>query len=819
MIKLFYTLSLSILVLNIYGQQTNTATKKTNKISGFVLNQKTNLPIGYATITILNFADSTIFAVTLSDTSGFFSISTPFQSGYYIKATSMGYKQKVIRSSLSQNDDSTLPRIEKIYLNEDVTFLKNIKITEKRHLIEAINGGYLYNADLNLSSTNGTVRDFLRNLPGVTLNSYGEILFRGNPGVNIYIDGRPTHLASSDLANYLQQLNANDIKSIAVYDNPSAKFDASGTAGIIDIKFKSNTINGRFGDYSIGAATHDKYNFSFRGNLKQKRLSFYINPSFRHENYRSYTSNNYENKTNPDSAYYYRYSNESTNRPADWLNINSGLDYSFDSVNTINTTVQFIGYRASNPNNLIENIFNKANQIQSSYSTNQVYKFNGDRFIYDLNYTHKFKFNKQITFDFNSYYFTRKELRNLTTSHFSSINLPIGSPINENRNNDLKTLLVSFSTDYEQKIRKSDKLQFGLKVLNTNNSNNFVNEFFDFSTQRYILSPLSSNVFHYNEGVYSAYTSFLKVYKKFSLQLGVRSEITNLAFKSDNINNKNTDSTYINYFPSFQLKYSVNKSLDVSFNIGRRIDRPPYFYFNPFIDITNPKVEKSGNPYLRPSLSTNYSIFVTKRLNEKHMIISAINLYVIKNAFEYFTQKLGDIYINSPQNFKESRYLGVFFDVEDDFFKFWHVSTNFSFFKTTYDASNLNVISPNKLISSNISMSNNLPLKKTLSIQLNASYQSPGNLPGGRYAEVFTSDFALRKNFPNKKILLSINLSDIFNTARLSNNDITTYLQSQNYTKYESRVLSIRVSKNFGKRIDNHIRHINLEDNSRLSNN
>ncbi|MES2006388.1 MAG: outer membrane beta-barrel family protein [Bacteroidota bacterium] len=771
----------------------------------------------YATLLFKGRSDSSAKKTVVTDSMGLFTTTLNFNEGT-VEVYALGYKKNITKFSFGSEAISFIA----LHLQGDPKYLDNVTVNTKRKLIETIPGGYEYNAELNISAGNGTANNLLQQVPGITVDTKG-ILLRGSPGVNVYIDGKPTNISGKEVLAYLQQISATDIKSVAVYIVPSAKFDAQGSAGIIDIRMKRNLLQGKFGSYDIGISTHDKYNASARINYKTEKVSFFLNGGLRHDNNRSTVTTEIVNKLSADSARYNRFYSETPDRKGNSANINTGIDVLLDKHNSIGGSFKWYSSSSSYVSSLLGNVQNGSFQQRSNYLINQYSEGSGDRFMYDLNFIHDFKKEgRKFTIDFNRYDY--KRLSDLSTVSFFSKTTVTGDSLSTQRKQTNAAGHVTFvQLDYSDVFKNKMSFETGMKLNFATNNNLYKDYLQDNSTKQYNLQIATSNDFWYDENVYSGYINIRRSLKKISYQIGIRAELTRVDFKSLDYNvpkhQLGYDSSYLNIFPNIYFKYQVKPSFDIALSMSKRIERPYFNYLNPFADNSNPYLINSGNPYLIPINVSTINLSIAKAWKDKHsLLFSAAYLY-LRNAFDYMTLRSDTnnlVYINKPVNFNSGGVFGLFANGSNQVAKWLRLNSSVSVYRKAYNAENLNIVLPSGMVSCDASISGDVKLNTVSNLQLRYAYQSPGNSFEGTYASVNYLNISYRYSIVKENIVINLDFSDVFNNSRIRSTTNTQYIQLIRTTKYESSVLSLRFLKTFGKRKTNKVKHVNTDETGRF---
>jgi hypothetical protein len=597
----FILIVLSIALTNIANSQ-NLLTLK-----GKVINEQ-NQPIEAANISIFDNNSKKIDKVTITDKDGSFAITTSLTTKFTISISSLGYKNLEI-SAL--NLDTNISQL-KFVLFQAPNTLKSVEVSTKKPMIELKSDKMVVNVESFVSNVGATALEVLEKSPGIQVDKDGNISLKGKSSVLVMIDGRPSYLGGSDLANLLSTMNSNSLSQIEIITNPGAKYDASGNAGVINIRTKKSLTNGFNGNVNLSLAqgVYSKINNSLNLNYRKDNLNTYLNYGYSLNN--GYVDviadRKFVNGSEQIQSGLYQTTNN--RNKSENNNIKIGMDYFIKSqtsfgfyISGFNAPQERNGYTIAN----ITNANNIVSSIEKTVSSNSNVWKNQSANLY---FHSQFDNNKKeinANFDYLHYDFSGNQSINGFT--YSSNNTMLSSSILKNK---LPLVLNIYSGKYDYSHALSDvtKFEAGLKssIVTTDNSTLFyknINEQFDNSM---------SNSFEYKENINAAYVLLSKKVEKFNYNAGLRLENTNYSGIQNYFNGKidsNFSKSYINFFPTALINYEFNNKNALTFSVGRRIDRPAYQQLNPFVSIMDKYMRMSGNPYLQPQISNNFELAYT----------------------------------------------------------------------------------------------------------------------------------------------------------------------------------------------------------------
>ena len=578
---------------------------KAQKISGKIMDAA-GKPQEFVSVMLMHLPDSTMKKGAVTENDGSFVIEHIDTGTYYINASMVGFKNSSTKKFAF--DGKTDLVIESIALKNLDEELKTVTITTRKPTFEVKPDRIVFNVDASPSATGLNGLELLRRSPSVTIDKDENVILKGKNNVAIWINGKPSPLTGTNLAAFLKSLLSDDIEAIEIISNPGAKFDAAGTGGIINIKLKKNRKIGTNGNVSIGLqeGITPKGDASINLNYRDNKINVFSSYS----NNRGIYHNSLYVKTITGDTTYTQNGDQQNEEISN--NGKIGADYFIDSKNTVGFIVNG-GYNTQNhiqPSSTIiqristgktDSILN-ANSFSTGYSSNINYNLNyrfadtsGHELGIDADYGN-FK-NHDNSYLTNNYV-DPTGLKTLTTNNYRSI-----TPVNV----DIKTI----KADYEQKLGKG-KLGFGAKYSDVITDNTI--DYYNVNVDKEVINIDRSNNFVYKEQVTAGYVNWNETFGKFGVQLGLRAENTHsmgILTAMKPINDKNVDSTYLNFFPSVAVSFTKNENNAFNFTYRHSIDRPDYKSLNPFEYQLNELLFEKGNPFLRPQYSHSFDLSYT----------------------------------------------------------------------------------------------------------------------------------------------------------------------------------------------------------------
>lgn len=621
---------LSACLLMLFGAFAQT----TGKITG-TINDESGKAFAAATVSLLKAKDSALVKIAVTDKAGRFDFISMKEGSYLLSVTAVGYEKKYSSLFTLAGTDVNVPVMALAQVSKD---LNNIVVVAKKPFIETKIDRTVVNVEASPSSAGATALEVLEKSPGVTVNTDGIVSLRGKSGVVMMVDGKPTYLSAADLANLLKNMPASALDQIEIMTNPSSKYDASGNAGVINIKTKKGRASGFNGSLTLGATTSiyrmngatyflPRSQNSFNFNYKRGSLNFFgnYNPNFSQgRNTMTFDRKFSENGVvtgSSDQVTKFRFGNNNHT-------LKLGLDYTADKKNIFGVVVSgfvFDGHPTPlSTQTLKDAAGNSTGTIVSKTDNNISFK----NFTGNLNWKHTFdSTGKELTADFDFVKYGNTSDMLLASDFFDGNYQRTGEMLLKGHlPSDIN--IYSFKSDFTLPF-KNGRLEAGVKSSYVTNDNEV-----DYRRQlqdKTWIADHRSNHFIYDENINAAYVNANKQLGKWSLQGGLRLE--NTIAKGNQVTNDSTfKRNFTNLFPSAFLSYAINKENQLTVSYSRRITRPNYRDLNPFTFFLDSLTYRVGNPYLLPQFTHNVELsyafksrlIVTLNYNNTNDVIAEI---------------------------------------------------------------------------------------------------------------------------------------------------------------------------------------------------
>jgi hypothetical protein len=750
-------------------------------------------PLPFVNVLLLNSNDSTLVKGAVSDTSGVYTINNIAFGTYLLSASMIGYKQAYLPliKITSQNPE---PEVTAFTLSEDITQLGEVVITEKRPFVEQHMDRMVVNVANSIIASGSTALEVLEKAPGVTVDRQnGMLQLRGKEGVIVQLDGKQTYLPMADLVTLLRTMPSDNIDQIELITNPSAKYDAAGNSGIINIRLKKNNNVGTNVSMSIGVGSgrYERGRGSVQLNRRTEKLNFF-------GNYGTNRGGNYfdlrteqiidrgEEHNLADQETYIRFRDRGQNAKA-------GLDYFINKRTTLG--VLWTGFWSN---------FGEEGTAESSFRTEEggivylhaltdktISSISSNQ-IGNVNLQHSFgEKGGQLSADFDLGHFTRNYSNSLLTETVSS---DIPSPISMGLLTQMPTNITirTVKVDYNRSLSPKWKMEAGLKSSYVYSDNKLTLSRGEADNLEQDLDL--SNHFQYTEQVNAAYASFSgKLDDKTEMQFGVRSEHTHSVGESLSFNNIVTRD-YLNFFPSLFLSRPLSKNHSLSFSYSYRIDRPNYQSLNPARSYVDPYLYSRGNEYLRPQYTHSFEL----KHGFKDKLFVALGAGYVHGLVFFVLQPVDSIRTErTPLNIGKSMSYNLTLSFPITVMKGWNLQTNFlgvySQFKYNFQDTPLTV----QQVSGRLNASNTIVLGKGWTAELTGWLSTPAVYALFHSPWLGSLDAGLQKSVTSK-FQVKLSAQDVFHTNRsIRKIDVPNFTSKGNLA-YDTRVLMLTFTYSFG---------------------
>jgi outer membrane receptor protein involved in Fe transport len=763
-------------------------------ISGTVTDKKSSQPIENADVKLLRTSDSSLIKGTTTDNLGYFKIENVPYGKYILRISYIGFSNVTI-SGILINPTNKNYITDTIKLSQGETVTEEITVESEKSLVELKGDKKVFNISQSPLSQSGTLLDLLKELPSITVDQDGNVSLRGSEAVKILIDGKPLGLDGSGRNNVFRQIPSSAVESIEFITNPSAKFEAEGSSGIINILLKKNSLSsfGYNGNVVLNIGTGDKYVGSTSLSVKSGKIKFNINYSYN-------IFNSIPSGFNDRTSYLYNTQTDITNSGTSRLKshlLRGGIEYNPDPRNTISLNITYQNGGNNSVDKSVYKIFDTGNNLISDYlytsdnesentplDINAVYK----RTFKDIKQTLSTELNYSYNKDKNNY-----------LNRYNYILPSVSQPPLTKITQDEKSNDVSFQADYTQPVGVSSKIETGIRTSYKKRDIDYISEFYDYNQNNFINDSNQTNSFSYREYINAVYGVFSIELDPFGISLGIRGEHT----KSDGrlVNNNTTfDNRYLDIFPSASVSYKISRSTQIQLSYSRRINRPRPGQLNPFRSVRGANNFFTGNPALKPEFTNSFELSFIQFLPFLTVTPTLFYKHTTDEISRKRTLEDSTTTVVSFENYGTTKSYGGELILNSNLFGILNFNGSFSISRREVDATNISSSFSNQgtVWSTRLMGMINLPLEFGLQISY---FYSGKRITAQGFIEPFQSfDAALKKDLFNKRLTITARISDILDKSKFRGEFNDPSFSEIFERRRDSRTFFVNLTYSFGQK-------------------
>ena len=795
--------------------------QKEFSVTGKVLDKDTKEPLEYATVAFKNSSDKKVVTGGITDAKGNFEIKVP-EGIYDISVEFISFKTENFPNR-NINKDTSLGTIT---LGLNMESLDDVVIVAETTTVDVRLDKKIYNIGKDLTTSGGTVSDALNNVPSVSVDIEGGISLRGNENVRILINGRPSALAGFGSTDVLGQLPAEAIERVEVITSPSARYDAEGTAGIINIILRKEKTLGFNGSFNVNIGHPTSSNVTSNINLRTDKYNIFNTTGYRYRESPGsgfFDTRYFEDRQDAflDNIPYDRnIENRTYDRQDKGFNTNLGMEYYITEKSSITGTVF---YRNGKDEDLTTNendyLLDNAAQIGTERRELEIEK--DESYQVALNYMNKFNDSgHQLTADFQ-YDVDNEEQEafiNEPVVYNNTSNNQIDIPSEEtNTIEEQKEYLIQ--TDYVLPIGKESQFEAGYR-------GNFKNEITDYELRQeddqgdLVINENQTNIFDYTENVQALYTQYGTKFGDFSFLLGLRLENTNLKGKITSLLTEEElqeefsfpidtdfDNNYLGLFPTVNLIYEISEQENITLGYNRRINRPRGWFINPFPSRSSRNNIFQGNPNLRPAYSNAFDLGYLKRW-KKLTLTASVYYQRETDAFQRVQEEVTitgpggspvDVVRSIPFNLATNERTGGELGFLYNPVKWLRLngSVNFFQFKLDGEFNGEDYGQENSSWFARFSSKVSLPAK--IDWQTNAFYRGASDELQGRQEGILSINLAFSKDVLKDNGTINFNVSDLLNSRRRESFTTTEFFEQNSEFQWRQRSFNLGFTYRFNE--------------------
>lgn len=774
------------------------------KITGTLKDAQTQETIPFASAVLINKTTKANVKVAQTDINGAFVMADIPAGTFTFKISYVGY-QTMVRDNVVITASSGTLNFGDIKMNASKgNVLSEVTVTAQKAPMQMGIDKKVFSVDQSLVSEGGSAGDLLQNVPSVSTDIDGNVSLRGSTGVKVLIDGKPSLIAGGNVAQILQSIPASSIESVEVITNPSAKYDAEGQSGIINIVLKKNTKLGFNGSAAVTAGNRDNYNANTNLSFQNSKVNLYGNYSYRYGNRigGGYQDIFYKQPTNTTV-----FANQNTTSSSldKGHNAKAGLDYYLTQKSVISLSGSY-NSRENDRDELtdIQQLSSSRNTVLNSYTTN---KNNGSGNSYDLNLDFNQKFKKpkeELTFNFG---YSHGDNDNFQTYNSNVTNLN-GTPVDlrqslQRTTNNGNNTNYNIQLDYSLPVGKAGKVEAGYRSQIRLSDNN---QYADSVLTTGVYDPNNKliNDFSSKDQVHALYLNYQNQIKDFGYQVGLRAEDAQLnthlnGFTGNVLTGSDGKIEYKRLYPSVFLTQKLKGDQQVQLSYTRRVNRPRPWDTNPFLDVSDRLNYRAGNPNLLPEDVHSFELGYSKYW-KKVTLTSSLYFRQTNDVIQRVRSiPVNGIITTTPQNLSHQINSGLELIGRFDLIKTLNFTTNVNLYQSKFAGDDRYNIPSNSGFSWNANLTGNLTVVKNLSLQMRGDYRAAEVMAQGKRNAMYGIDGGAKYDFPNKKASLSFNVRDIFNTRKWSMTTDDNYTNVDFARRMQGTMGNLTFSYRFGK--------------------
>lgn len=732
-------------------------------VHGTVVDSASNAPLEYASVAIYHQESNTLVNGAITDHAGYFNIEVPY-GNYYAEISFLGFATIRLPAFALDQRNPARP-LGKILLQPTQDMLNEITVRAEKSTMELTLDKKIFNVGQDLANSGGSASDILMNIPSVAVDPEGNVRLRGSDNVRILIDGKPSGLVSFKGGSGLQQLPASMIERVEVVTNPSARYEAEGLGGVINIILKKETNQGFNGSFDVIGGHPDNYGLAANVNYRHRKVNFFINYSIAYRDQPGF-SRLYQEVYGNHETLLLQQSNEASLSGLN-NNIRGGIDIYFTEKSILTGSYLFrrsdakritdILYR-DYLNTLTNPIgYNTRRQDEDEVEPNSEYSLiykkiftgKGHELVAEAKFLDNWEYSDQTftEFSFAPNGTERPELAKLQKSI-----------------NDEWEKQWLFQADYVKPISREGKVEAGVRT----SFRNMVNDFL--VTQRNasgVFEPLPGldNIFQYDENIMAAYGILGNKTGRVSYQAGLRSEWTDVKTTLKETNDVNPRK-YYNLFPSAHVTLNLRNEHNLQFSYSRRIRRPYYNDLSPYMTYSDERNFYSGNPDLDPEFSHVMEIGHVKYF-ERGSLSSSIYSRSTADKIDNIRQVDADgISVTRTENLRSENAYGLEVASTFELTRWWKWDANLNFFYADIDGTNIQSSFRNTTYSWFARQTSRINLPHGIDFQLRTNYEAPQKTVQGRRKSLFYNDVSLSRDIMKRNGTINLTVLDLFNSRK-----------------------------------------------------
>lgn len=760
MIKMFLSRGILLVFLGLCASSVFSSDLVKGNIKGKVIDIKTKSPLEYVNIALFRTSDSLLSTGGITTATGEFSLENIESGTYYLRFSFIGFKDKIISDIQISSKNSSL-NLDTVFLQPSDLILEDFTIEAERSIIENNLDKKVFNVEKDVTTAGGTAMDVMKNIPGVSIDSDGNISLRGSGNVNILIDGKPSSLSAAQI---LEQIPANMIESVELITNPSAKYDPDGMSGIINIVTKKLKTEGYNGTINLNAGTRNKYTATAMLNYRVGKINLFGSYDVRYTQRFRKVDADRDFVFNDTTTSILQHNNQIDKS---WNHTGKlGIDFYINDFNTLSLSSTIRKEYGGEVEDINYYTFDYASVLSDHTLRDNVNTEDANNLDFLLNYTKKFK-QKGREWTFDASYSDATDVDDLyAREDFIYSDYLESNATNDNHNRrDNTTNIITIQTDYVHPTEKYGRFEMGIKSIIRKMDTDLLFENYEANSAQWINDTLISNTFNYSDQIFSSYFIYANAIKKWQYQIGIRAEQTFTESYQVTIN-ETYKNDYFNLFPSVHLKRKLKKDDEMAMNYSRRINRPGLGSLNPFPDYNDPLLLRMGNPKLQPEFVNSFELSYMRFFKKWTLSLTSYYRNTSDVMIRFRDIDSSGVTRVSQLNLAKNNTIGLDFVMSFNPTQKLKITLSggaYYFTQTDYPEYFIEEV---ENFNYNAKINTAYTVKKGFDIQVSGFYHAPMLLSQGTIKAMYSMDFGLKKDLLKGKANFNIRFSDIFNTQR-----------------------------------------------------
>jgi len=754
------------------------------EVKGVLKNEETQTALQFATVVILHPTDSTTITGGVTDEDGIFVLSAE-PGTYLVKYSYISYVDKVEPLELTANTD-----LGAVFLLQDQEQLEAVVVEGEKSETQFYLDKKVFTVGKDLTSVGTDAIDVLGNVPSVSTDVEGNVSLRGSEGVQILINGKQSGLTGLGNTNALKNIPANLIDRIEVITNPSARYDAQGQVGIINIILKKQREAGINGSIDVNGGYPNSYGGALNLNFRQNKINLFTSLGGRYRESQGEGLAFYDYFSPINEGISFQENNRDMNRTGLGGNATLGLEYFFSEKQTLTGSFRYSKGDDDNETTIDYNDFNAGMDLIRTVQRLDNEKEDEEDLAYTINYNYDIdSLGKKISADIRYSQTEELELNDFAESILFGNSF---DPVFQIASNLEMQDEYLFQIDFINPLSRDTKLEFGAKTSLRDINTDF--EVQQLENGAYEVLQNQSNQFVYDENIYALYSQYGNEVGKVGYQVGLRGEYSDINTLLLSTNEENPRE-YFQLFPSAFLTYNTDNNNAIQLSYSRRVRRPGFWHLNPFLSFTDPRRLFSGNPNLDPELTNSYEVGYLKNW-DKTTLNTALYYRKTNDVISRITLPISaDTVQIIPQNLNTRDAGGLDFTLNSDITKWMTTDLNLNVFYFTEDGGNIGEQFEAEDVAWFTRLTNRFKFSDSFNGQMRFFYRGPSNTTQGTRSALSSLDLGLAKEVMKEKGTLSANVRDLFNQRRYEGEVITDNFY--NYSEFQRRPRSINIGFNY----------------------